>query len=193
VHEFAVYLSSEDFRPSASSHIPLFSSEITFGGPKHHLHTGTFQYHELLNEHNYWAIKMLDILIDGRSMGSCRDSVRGYCRLVVDTGTSYLTAPSADARRLLPLVQPDAYGGCLAIDHLPTITYVLPEASYTLMPRDYIVFAGSDSECVTGMAPLDVEAPLGPLWILGDIFLRKYYTHFQIDRAQVGFAPASTS
>lgn len=194
--EFAVYLSSHDPHLSEESS-SSFPSEITFGGPKPHLHTGPFQYHSLLDEHNYWAIRMLDFLVDGTSMTNCRESDLGDgthgCRLVVDTGTSYLTAPPADAGRILPLMRPAAQGGCLDIEKLPTITYVLPDASYILVPHDYIVFGAGYDECVAGMAPLEVEQPLGPLWILGDIFLRKYYTHFHRDGAKVGFAPAINS
>ena len=47
---------------------------------------------------------------------------------------------------------------------------------------------GKSGTCKRAFMPLDVQEPRGPLWVLGDIFLRKYFIVFDRDQKRIGIA-----
>merc|ERR1712196_483057 len=100
-----------------------------------------------------------------------------------DTGTSLLAMPKDDFTKIvatLPgvkkLTAQEYTVDCSVISQLPTLTFTIAGKAFTLEGADYVLKV--QTECLLGFTGLDVPPPRGPLWIMGDVFLRKYYTVF---------------
>eukprot|EP00933_Yihiella_yeosuensis_P015919 TRINITY_DN13741_c0_g1_i1.p2 TRINITY_DN13741_c0_g1~~TRINITY_DN13741_c0_g1_i1.p2 ORF type:complete len:383 (-),score=37.73 TRINITY_DN13741_c0_g1_i1:21-1169(-) len=169
-------------------------SFIVLGAPDQDLYDGEIQYVEV-NKEFYWQVDMVDIEVDGRPLHLCPN---GPCKAVVDTGTSLNTGPSRQIHKILNAIDLKGHS-CLDYDRLPTITYVLRDRKgtyrFSLEPKWYMVRSMINRNmCKEGWMALDVPRPRGPLWIIGDVFMKKFYTIYNRgqdgEKASVGFAPA---
>ena len=139
----------------------------------------------------YWEVTIDSFSANGEALSST-------ARAIVDSGTSLIAGPSAEVKaftqkigaKQASLLAPNQFIlDCNAVKNLPEIQIVLSANKLTLTGEEYVIDA--NGQCLLEMTGLDVSR--GPLWILGDVLMRKYYTVFDIDNVRVGFAKAVTS
>jgi len=163
--------------------------ELTLGGTDSAHYTGDLEYVPVTSD-TYWATKLDSLDFNGKPATSAT-------KVILDTGTSILAGPSADVKALASAagatptpVNPNEYTiDCSKAASLPDITVTMSGKSFTLKGSDYVINAGG--QCLFGFTGIDVPAPMGPLWIMGDVFIRKFYTVFDMDNNRLGFAPVA--
>lgn len=163
--------------------------EMDLGGIDEAHYTGTLSYVPVTSE-TYWEVELGGIQIGGKDMTSVK-------KAIVDTGTSLLAGPKDEVKKIAKAAGAITFISLhgeyfIQCDKGKTVDIVLGGKTYTLQPEDYIVKAEGSPLCIFGMIGLDVPAPAGPLWILGDPFIRKFYTVFDVGNKRIGFAPAAT-
>ncbi|RYP71831.1 hypothetical protein DL770_008069 [Monosporascus sp. CRB-9-2] len=175
---FAFYLSGE----SGSD-----DSEITFGGVDKEHYTGKIT--EIpLRRKAYWEVDF-----DSISFGN-ETAELDNTGVILDTGTSLIALPS-DLAELLnkEIGAKKSYNGqytveCSVRDKLPDVTFTLSGYDFAISPYDYILEV--QGSCISTFMGMDFPAPVGPLAILGDAFLRKWYSIYDLGKGTVGLAKA---
>jgi hypothetical protein len=166
------------------------AGSLTIGGVNKAAYTGDFDVHPVIDtvpgKKGYWAIAMDDLTVGGTSMTTCK-------KAIIDSGTSLLAAPVADIKKIVAAVgaKPLVPGKEWSIDcdsASPDIDFVLGGKTYSLTKEQYVINSGGT--CLFAMTGLDVPAPAGPLYILGDVFMRAYYIKFDVDNSAIGIAKA---
>jgi len=171
--------------------------ELVLGGVDPDHYTGDFSYVPVIDtapgKVGYWAFAMDDVKINGKSVTSVR-------KAIVDSGTSLLAVSSADIKNIAKIVgaKPVAPFPPLNKEYLidckadaPNIDVVIDGKTYTLTKDDYVI--NDSGQCLFGMTGLDVPAPAGPLYILGDVFMRAHYVKFDVGGKRLGFATLKKS
>jgi len=168
--------------------------ELMFGGIDTKYYTGSINYIPLTSE-TYWQFTMDDVKLNSTSLGFCPG---GSCKVICDTGTSLIAGPTASINALntklgaITVRGEGVFPSCNVISTLPNVDIIIKGTTYTLTPKDYVlqITTFGKTECLSGFMGIDIPAPIGPLWILGDVFISTYYTVFDKTNSQVGFATA---
>ena len=164
--------------------------EIVFGGVDSDHYTGDITWAKVLRK-GYWEVGLDKVTLGGEDIGV------NTRRAAIDTGSSLFALPTDEADSINQrLGGKKSFTGqytldCNTLTTLPSLELVFGGKNFTLAPTDYVIKASSPfggEQCISGFMGLDIPAPAGPLWIVGDVFLRKFYTVYDLENMRVGFA-----
>jgi hypothetical protein len=137
----------------------------------------------------YWEIVLDDVQVNGASISSAK-------RGVVDSGTSLMVVPSNEIKAVadavgasrLSIIPPLNREYSIDCDaDAPAIDFQIDGKTYSLTKADYTLDQGS-GQCLFAFMGQDIPAPVGPLIIMGDVFMRAHYCKFDVGQKRVGLA-----
>lgn len=178
--------------------------EALFGGIDESAFEGTISYVPVRRK-AYWEVELekvgfgdevLELEDTGAAIDTGSSRIFFFCppsHLTV--GTSLIALP-CDVAELInaQIGAKKSWNGqytvdCNTVPSLPDLTLFFNGKGYPLKGTDYILEV--QGTCISSFTGFDI--PGNSLWIIGDVFLRKYYTVYDLGRDAVGFANAKTA
>ncbi|XP_070601443.1 pepsin B-like [Erythrolamprus reginae] len=166
-----------------------YGGELILGGIDPNMYTGEITWAPMTDQ-NQWQIGIEGFAIGNKATGWCSEGCQG----IVDTGTFLLTIPQQYLSYFLQAVNAANDGSyvvdCNNIQNMPTITFSINGSQFPLPPSAYV--SNKNGQCSLAIEPTYVPSSTGqPLWILGDAFLKEYYSIFDMGNNRVGLAPSA--
>jgi len=184
-NEFAFFFNVDSDQPSA----------LLWGGIDPDLYHGPIRMFPIVQPH-YWALELVDFKVGEKSMRNAGMSQDPVKRLIVDSGTTFFTAPGGLHEEIMRQI-PNA--DCDTVNNYPPLTFVLKGAddqTYELIvSQETYMIGGYSNNCRPAFMALDVNEEYGPAMILGEVFMRHFFTVFSrgdgdVANAKIGIAPA---
>ena len=165
-------------------------SAVTFGGFDSAKYSSgeVVRYVPVLGKAGYWSVALTAIYVSNEPV------TPGVNIAIIDSGTSFIHGPAAAVHSLLQSIQ--SAGLCSEIGGMllctctwyypkrlyPTLTFVLAGERFEVHPEMYLLEDGG--QCLVMISGLGAGAEF---WILGDVFMREYYSIFDMDNFRIGF------
>merc|ERR1711972_1039632 len=130
---------------------------------------------------SHWLLNL-----DTLKVGSVPD-MTATRQAIVDSGSSLITGPWSDVEAVADMIGATYIMGSYAVEcsaDVPSIAFTLGGRDFAMTKGDLVVTERA-GWCILG---LDVISDDAPFWILGDLFMRKYYVQFDWGNQRVGFA-----
>ncbi|KAI5479412.1 hypothetical protein MNV49_003556 [Pseudohyphozyma bogoriensis] len=162
--------------------------EAIFGGVDESHYTGKIDYVPVRRK-GYWEVELEQVKFGKETLELENTGA------AIDTGTSLIALPTDVAELINAQIgATKGWNGqytveCDKVPSLPSLTFYFGGKPYELSGEDYIL--NVQGTCMSSFTGMDIPAPLGPIWIIGDVFLRKYYTVYDLGKNAVGFAKST--
>ncbi|XP_057896014.1 gastricsin [Melospiza georgiana] len=167
-----------------------YGGELLLGGVDPQLFQGDITWAPV-TQRLYWQVALEEVAIGQSATGWCSQG----CQAIVDTGTFLLTVPQEYIESVLEALgaQETSYGyavDCSDTQSMPQLTFGIGGARLALPPSAFVL--NSNGYCTLAIEATYLPSQDGqPLWILGNVFLKEFYTVFDMANNRVGFAPSA--
>ena len=175
-----------------SKELDSAGSQFILGGADPALYTGSLNFHQVVFR-GWWAFFVESVQVNGTVVSEGVPNLMA----IADTGTSLITFPN---KEMLYAVYknigipsslwnlPQIYLKCDAARSLPDIEFHIDGINYNV-PASFYVLEDIVGNCFIAFGVLTLAPGING-FILGDIFLRRYYSHYDMGRKLIGFAVA---
>lgn len=191
---FAFFLTPEAYQHGSELHIGGYDLSVVGKNASFH-YTPVVKLPEF-DTFMYWTVKMNffskepdgNQKSDGNVTTAIVNLCEPFCYAIVDTGTSLISVPQGQYAAVLRAISAGLNCNdvdCEGVDvkAFPVLRLGMePDNVFLLQPADYVMCYG------WGQCRIQFQSTSDEWWILGDVFIKTYYTLFDAQNMRVGFA-----
>jgi hypothetical protein len=176
------------------------AGEIVFGGVDPDHVASSFTFVNLTDSSGgqlspgLWAVPL-----EGVKVGSTSPTLVGSTTAIIDSGTSFLVGPTEEVEAIASVFGATRYNILPGMWQMPCNS-TAQSVAFTIGGRDFVLTAEDmvvmrhDGICYIGLSKgSDGQVQVGQTWILGDVFMRRFYVQFDFGRRRIGFAAAAAA
>lgn len=175
--EFSVYYTTDNSQ----------GSRVILGGSDPSLYIGNLTTHNNIGGSDYWQLNVTAVSVAGVPVLNTRSVA------VIDSSQQGLVMPKCTQTVLQTYTW--VASDCSNLSTLQALTITIDEVDFTISPSDYVLKATSslDNSIKSCSSTISYDDYVGESYgiVLGDSFLKAYYSYYSIDRQQIMLAKAA--
>ncbi|EDX00780.1 lysosomal aspartic protease [Drosophila yakuba] len=160
--------------------VTFYGGELILGGSDSSLYSGYLTYTDVI-ETAYWKFQT-DYIKIGTTF------ISTFAAAIADTGTSLIIAPLSQYAQISQLFNANSEGvfQCSSTTSYPDLIININGVDFRIPAKYYIIQEGY-------YCSLAIQSINQDFWIMGDVFLGRFYTEFDVGNQRLGFAPVNSA